>query len=209
MKKYTYPLLAGAAFVLSANAVTILDEGFESPGGALGPSYAQFVEGSVIPGWTVQNNSFGEKSYLIDEARFAGKTPTLEFRDSQALILNEGTSISTTVALKAGNKYSFTIWGYQGSGSFDKDLEIEIGSTVNTLAFDFWKDAGGVQTRSFTFVAQNGDSTLRITNPETLTDYRQRVIDHLTVTQVPDGGASAALLGIGVLGLAIFRRSNS
>ena len=65
---------------------------------------------------------------------------------------------------------------------------------------------------------ESGEVDLIITNPETRTDYPQRVIDQITITtsigvtgaaSVPDGGATALLLGLGCLGMFAFRRVNS
>ena len=90
-------------------------------------------------------------------------------------------------------------------------------SFFNTsLTFDSWK-VSGVHEKTFDFVAnESGEVDLIITNPETGTDYRQRAIDLLTIsttdrvvpqgTSVPDGGATAILLGLGCLGMFALRR---
>jgi hypothetical protein len=198
---------------VSTQAITILDEGVEAPD--IIPKHFLMCSDNTIPGWHVSDNNIGERTFIVDEERFTSIAPQIQFEGSQALVMNEGTSISTKVSLVAGQTYHFSIWGYQGPQVFENALQVAIGTFNTSLTFDSWK-ISGVHERTFDFVAnESGEVDLIITNPETGTDYRQRAIDLITITtdettgplaSVPDGGATAILLGLGCLGLFAMRR---
>jgi hypothetical protein len=184
--------------------IPIIQEGFETPGGLTGPGFYHWVGATDISGWTLFDDNDGERSYLVHEQRY--QNIGLEFFDSQALILNEGSGIQTTVPLIAGEAYSFSVWGH---GDWYLPLQITIGSLVTGIKFEHYSK-GGLQERTFTFVAQetDEDAIFRIFNPDfgVNKDYRQRAIDNVSFSKVPDGGTSAGLLGLGLLSLALFRR---
>lgn len=216
MRQLAYILGIGIAVSATTQAITILDEGFEAPD--ITPKHFLMCGEDTIPGWTVVDNGIGEATFLVDEQRFTDIAPSIQFQGTQALVMNEGTSMATKISLVAGQSYHFSIFGYQGAQTFDHALEIAIGSFATSLTFDPWQ-ISAVHERTFDFVAnESGEVDLIITNPETRTDYRQRVIDQITITtsigvtgaaSVPDGGATALLLGLGCLGMFAFRRVNS
>lgn len=211
MKTQYSLLLAGAAFAaVTASAVPVYQSGFETPG----VGWTSYVNGSAaVTGWNVVNDADGEKTFLANKNRYNGVLDNngnaINLFENQGLLMNEGTDITTTVPLVAGQKYTFSIWGYRNAKA-TKGLEIEIGSVAQLLTFDTWQE-GWLKERTFTFIAGESDPTLKITNPNFDTaGYYQHMIDNITITAaVPDGGASAIMLGMGVLGLAMFRRRNS
>jgi hypothetical protein len=196
--------MAAVISVTQVLSIPIVQEGFESPGTLSGPGYFQFVSGNDISGWTILDDNEGERPYIMDEARYASLG--IDFFGKQALQLNEGSGIQTTVPLVAGETYTFSIWGY---GDWYMPLQVSIGSLVQGINFQHYS-LGGLQERTFTFVAEETDANaiFRILNPDfgVKKDFRQRTIDNVSFSRVPDGGTTAALLGLGIISLGLLRK---
>ena len=207
MKKLTVSLAAFATTILPAFGLTILEDSFEAPILPTSITYYKYLSAGDLPGWTVINDGRGEQPFLINEVLYAGRTGYPDFFGSQALTLNEGSGIQKTISLLAGQTYSFSIWGY---GNSELPLEIQIGLHTEFLNFEHWRE-GGLKERTFSFTASENDedAILRIYNPIVGADYHERVLDNITIStvSVPDGGSTAILLGLGVMGLYAARRT--
>jgi hypothetical protein len=196
-------LVAALFSAIPIFGVPVLQEGFEAP---ITSGYSRLVSGSDIPGWTVLHDNDGERAFLLNEKKFESLGVDVQFFGNQALVLNEGTGIETSVPLIAGETYAFSVFGY---GNLSIPLQVTIGSLVTQINFLGFSQ-GGLQERTFTFVATESTDTalLQIFNPDfgLNKDYRQRTIDNVSLVRVPDGGATAALLGLGILSVTLFRR---
>jgi hypothetical protein len=206
MSRFWVALAAAAAIPASSFGITVLTESFEVPG----TGWYGYVDNTTrkLPGWEVLDDNDGEKAYLSDEIRHGG---SINFHERQALVLNEGTGLQRTISLVAGQTYQFSMWGYSnGKGEFGVD--VTIGNFTQTLNFlVFTAVVGGLNEQVFNFTAaETGDVMLKIWNPDDPTaDYKCRTIDNLTITSVPDGGASLMLFGIGLTGLMLARKKFS
>jgi len=134
---------------------------------------------------------------------------------SDAMMIVNGSLTPNTVVwagvanqpLIVGDTYDFSFWArplYSVSpATLASYLGVDAGGTLlatQTLTDGSWLQISGV----FTATSSTGDFALVDNN--TASNGNDFALDNFSVTAVPDGGMTIALLGTSLLGIALFRR---
>jgi len=120
-------------------------------------------------------------------------------------LLNE-----VTILVPGGSYETLIFNAFNGSGTLNI-LAVANEPGGGTQNFNFSYDLSNGQNFS-TYTTVDGETiaSVTLTSVDGFTDLRQVRLGGIDVpTGVPDGGATAALLGLGIAGLALFRRRES
>lgn len=191
-------LLAG---VTPASAIIIFEQGNTPQTGDENILLNNGQVGSTISG-------FGNTSGFQVDFSSTQETLTAPSNGQARVEATTGLLNEVMIVVPGGSYESLIFNAFNGTG------------TLNIVAIAN-EPGGGTQTFNFSYVLGNGQnfSTFTTIDGETIasitltsaggfTDLRQvRIGGISTPSNVPDGGATAALLGLGVLGLACVRRT--
>lgn len=194
-----------------ANASNLVSNGgFESvvPGISVGTApYFRYLyngDSTTLPGWTIKDDGIGEPSYVYDMDGY-------QIGDGlNSLSINQGSSITTTIVLQLGQAYKFSMLMTNANPGWPPySLDI----TAGTVAHSFTLPSGSFPFHmvAFYFVATStGSANLLIANNASVGDYKNYVIDDVSVQAVRSvpGPMGIVTFGIGMVG-ALRRRSSN
>jgi hypothetical protein len=191
--------LAFAAFAAPARAQLIVNGGFESPGFTPSPDFYVYLTGAnanAITGWTNTWNGTGEPTYWMT---LGGGYNNAIVAGSYAVEFSAPNILSTNFSVISGQTYtaSFLAQGGAGVGT----LQV----TANGQSANFNPTPGVFNTHSYNFTA-NTTGTVSLSF-QLSAGYV--ALDNVSVTAVPEPATYAAMLGVGALGLAAWRRRHT
>lgn len=191
----------------STHAQGLANGGFESPGFAFTDTtdnYRELFNGdsTTLTGWTVIDDGIGFASYVFHSTRYP------VHGGSYAVTLNQGSGLSTTVSLVAGQGYRLTAWMQNAALNYEPaPLQVSIGGLDASWSIPF--DDSPYRLMSFDFTAATSDAAaiLRLFNGSSAGDFKAYTLDDISLAAVPEPGSGALVLaGLGVLGWMSRRR---
>jgi hypothetical protein len=213
-------LVAATAILLSSRAEA-LTLNFSEVGGALivfnGDSNsftfaptapaAQFSITSVVDGVSAGTvNDTGSMSGVFTLGSITSPAAGLEVapvNGAGVLTINDGAGQSLTANLTFGTISSFGTGGTINlQGAVNLTNIQYVGTDVNYLAFAAANN--GIETITFQFTSPTSLTQLTADGTTTSTSFSGSIT--ASATSVPDGGATAVLLGLSLLGVAAVRR---
>jgi hypothetical protein len=199
-KSVTAALLALAG-TYSAQGNLIVNGGFETPTFSGGLPYRHYT-GSTLTGWDVVSGA-GVVQY--DSTYFTTVVPKVYDGNYSVQIESAGDTLSQTFTTSIGATYtlSFALSSYSNTG---ESLRVSVGNLtgLNAVSYSGSTDPDWV-VQTLTFSADSTSTTLQFKNVGTHgVSYPQ--LDNVSVTAVPEGGATLALVGVGLAGLGMIRR---
>ena len=197
MKLNRLAMMAAAvvAFTAQVQAATIFLDNFNSENGGVGAlNYTGFANWSVSAG-TVDLIGNGFFDF------YPGNGLYVDLDGSSGLA---GTLISKSFALGAGSYVlSFDLGGSQRGDVNTVDVNVDLGVASQTYVVN---SADPLTTRTIAFILAS-PQTIDLSFHNLGGDNVGAILDNVSLT-VPEGGATAVLLGLGLAGLGIFRRNS-
>jgi len=170
----------------SANDNLVANGDFESPGFNSAPDYRYLTStasfsptlGIDLPGWTTRDDGIGEPPYL---AKLPGYTNEVH-RGNYAVLLNQGSSISTTLPTQSGRAYTLTFWLRPAGNIPPEPFRVRIAGITTTFP-----TIPGWTQRTFHFTASSNDTAalLEFFNDSPPGDWRVWNLDDVAVTADP------------------------